>query len=240
MLRERIAISASKAKGRPLFGSEIFNIRLKDGFAHSGPIREELSTVVRRAGRGRPMMQMASNNPHGAPPLVGPTLVRLGKPLMLGGSRLKDRMQFAHGAQFVEVRVNRWTGEIRVPRMVGVFAAGRIMNERTARSQLMGGQIWGLSSALLESSEIDPGARYVNDDLAEYHIPVNADARSIKTVIVDETDTLINPLGIKGVGELGITGVAAAVANAVHHATGVRVRKLPIRSGTLLQSEVVQ
>jgi xanthine dehydrogenase YagR molybdenum-binding subunit len=141
-------------------------------------------------------------------------------------------MQFAHGAHFVEVRIDRWTGQIRVPRMVGVFAAGRIMNPRTARAQLQGGQLWGLSSALLEATEMDePSARYVNSDLAEYHVPVNADCLDIKTVMLDETDTQVNPLGIKGVGELGVTGVNAAIANAVFHATGTRVRDLPIRIG---------
>ena len=121
MLRERIAAAASKAQSSVLYESEVFNFRLKDGFAQAGPLREDLASAVRRAGRGRAMIQTASNNPHGAPPLVGPALVRRGKPVMMGGSRLKDRMQFAHGAQFVEVRVNQWTGEIRVPRMAGVF-----------------------------------------------------------------------------------------------------------------------
>jgi xanthine dehydrogenase YagR molybdenum-binding subunit len=122
--------------------------------------------------------------------------------------------------------------------MVGAFAAGRIMNPRTARSQLAGGQIWGISSALLEAAEIDRKlARYVNDNLAEYHIPVNADVGEVKTLLIDETDELVNPLGIKGVGELGITGVNAAVANAVYHATGIRCRKLPIRVEDVLGAD---
>lgn len=163
--------------------------------------------------------------------------MRRGKPIILGGSNLKDRMQFAFGAQFVEVRVNRWTGQISVPRAVGVFAAGRIMNRRTAHAQLSGGQIWGISSALHEATEIDrQKARYVNQNLAEYHVPVAADIGSIETVMLDEVDHLVNPLGIKGVGELGVTGMNAAIANAVFHATGVRLRKLPIRPGDLPSS----
>ena len=146
-------------------------------------------------------------------------------------------MQFAHGAHFVEVRIDRHTGQIRVPRMVGVFAGGRIMNRRTAWAQLNGGQVWGISSALHEATELHmPTAAFVNADLAEYHVPVCADIGEIETVMLDEVDTLVNPLGIKGVGELGVTGVNAAIANAVFHASGVRLRKLPIRVGDLLSA----
>jgi len=198
---------------------------------------EPLSAAIRRAGRGKPMVVNAVNNPHGAPPVIGPALVRRGKTVMAGGSMMKDRMQFAFGAQFVEVRIDRWTGRIRVPRLVGAFAAGRIMNPRTARSQLAGGQVWGVSAALLEAADLDERrARYVNDNLAEYHVPVNADIGEVKTLMLDERDDLVNPLGIKGVGELGITGMNAAIANAVYHATGVRCRKLPIRIESILES----
>jgi xanthine dehydrogenase YagR molybdenum-binding subunit len=134
-----------------------------------------------------------------------------------------------------EARIHSLTKEIRAPRAVGAFAAGRIMNPRTARSQLTGGMIWGLSSALHEATEIDErAARYVNTNLADYLIPVNADIQSIQVLLVPETDDRINSLGVKGIGELGIVGLNAAVANAVFHATGRRVRELPLRIEKLL------
>ena len=135
----------------------------------------------------------------------------------------------AYGAQFVEVWVDMDTGELRVPRMVGVFAAGRIVNPRTARSQLIGGMTMGLSMALHEEGVMDGEfGDYGNHDFAGYHIASCADVGSIEVEFLDERDTRINPLGTKGIGEIGIVGTAAAVANAVYHATGVRVRDLPI------------
>ena len=196
---------------------------------------EPLHIALRRATGGKPLVQNMTNTPHGAPPVIGPALVNKGVALMVGGANLKDRMQFAQGAHFVEVRISRATGMVRIPRMVGVFAGGRIMNPRTAFAQLQGGQVWGLSSALHEATEVDPLlARYTNADLAEYHVPVCRDIEGITTVMLEEEDTLVNPLGIKGIGELGTTGLAAAIANAVYHATGVRVRKLPLRLDSVL------
>jgi xanthine dehydrogenase YagR molybdenum-binding subunit len=149
---------------------------------------------------------------------------------MVGGSEFKDKIAYAFGAEFIEVRVNRWTHEIRVPRLVGAFAAGRIMNPRTARSQLMGGLIWGMSAALHEATELDERyARYVNDNLADYLVPVNADVPSVEVIMLSETDDHINPAGVKGLGELGNVGTNAAVCNAIFHATGQRIRKLPVR-----------
>jgi xanthine dehydrogenase YagR molybdenum-binding subunit len=157
-----------------------------------------------------------------------------GTPLLGGGSK-GEKLMYALGAEFVEVRINARTREIRVPRMVGAFAAGRIMNTRTARSQYLGAMIWGVSSALHEATEIDPrNARYVNDNLADYLIPVNADIADIDIILVPEKDDAVNPVGVKGIGELGNVGTAAAVANAVYHATGIRVRELPIRLEKLL------
>jgi len=153
-----------------------------------------------------------------------------GEMRMVGGSEFKDKIAYAFGAEFVEVRVNRWTHEIRVPRLVGAFAAGRIMNPRTARSQLMGGLIWGMSAALCEATELDERyARYVNDNLADYLVPVNADVPSVEVIMLSEEDDHIDPAGVKGLGELGNVGTNAAVCNAIFHATGQRIRKLPVR-----------
>ncbi|GHO46346.1 xanthine dehydrogenase family protein molybdopterin-binding subunit [Ktedonospora formicarum] len=141
----------------------------------------------------------------------------------------------AYGAHFAEVHVNQDTCELRVPRLLGVFAAGRIMNAKTARSQFMGGMTMGLSMALHEESILDPRfGDYVNHDFAEYHIATNADVREIDISWIDEEDPHVNPLGAKGIGEIGIVGTAAAIANAVYHATGIRVRDLPITLDKLL------
>jgi xanthine dehydrogenase YagR molybdenum-binding subunit len=154
---------------------------------------------------------------------------------MSRGTGRKDVTAFAFGAHLVEVRVHVLTREIRVPRVVSAFAAGTIVNPLTAYSQFMGGAIWGLSSALHEATEIDHrSARYVNHSLADYLIPVNADVPDLRVIIVPEEDDRVNPLGIKGIGEIGIVGMNAAVANAVFHATGKRVRDLPIRAEHLL------
>jgi xanthine dehydrogenase YagR molybdenum-binding subunit len=142
----------------------------------------------------------------------------------------------AFGAQFAEVRVHEDSSEVRVPRLLGVFAAGRIINPKTARSQMLGGMTWGLSMALHEDSVVDPRfGHVVNHDFAEYHVAANADVGSIEVAWVDEEDPHVNPMGSKGIGELGIVGTAAAIANAVHHATGIRVRDLPITLDKLLQ-----
>jgi xanthine dehydrogenase YagR molybdenum-binding subunit len=144
---------------------------------------------------------------------------------------------YAFGAQFAEVTVDADTGTIRVPRMLAVFASGRIVNPRTARSQFIGGMTMGLSMALHEEGIMDPRfGHVVNQDLAEYHIAANADVESIEAHWLEEDDPHVNPLGTKGIGEIGIVGAAAAIANAAHHATGVRVRDLPITPDKLLGS----
>ena len=131
------------------------------------------------------------------------------------------------------MHVHGETGEIRVPRLTGAFAAGRILNPLTARSQLVGGMIWGLGSALLEETVLD-GPTYRNADLAEYLVPTAMDIDAVEAVLVPDPDEAVNPLGLKGLGELGIIGVNAAIANAVHHATGRRIRRLPIRIDAML------
>jgi xanthine dehydrogenase YagR molybdenum-binding subunit len=142
-----------------------------------------------------------------------------------------------HSAIFVEVKVDEEIGVIRVTRVVNAVAAGRILNTKTARSQIMGAVVWGIGMALHEETLLDHEfGRIMNANIAEYHVPVNADVHDIEVIFVDEPDALVNPLGIKGVGEIGIVGVAAAIANAVYHATGKRVRDLPITLDKLLRS----
>ncbi|MGW9348985.1 xanthine dehydrogenase family protein molybdopterin-binding subunit [Nocardiopsis flavescens] len=141
----------------------------------------------------------------------------------------QGRAVASFGAHFVEARVDADTGEVRVPRMLGVFSVGRVVNPRTARSQLVGGMVMGLSMALHERSVLDPRTGHVvNADLAEYHVPVHADVGDVRAHWLEGEDPAAGPLGARGAGEIGIVGAAAAVANAVHHATGVRVRELPI------------
>jgi xanthine dehydrogenase YagR molybdenum-binding subunit len=195
--------------------------------AMRGITPEELAAAFGRIGSNA-IEEFHEWTPPGAKPGAAQALFE-GKVQISGGPE-KDRTMFAFGAEFVEVRINVRTREIRVPRLVGAFAAGRIMNPRTARSQLMGGMIWGVSAALHEATEIDERyARYVNNDLASYLVPVNADIREVKIILVPEVDGKVNPAGVKGLGELGNVGTNAAVANAVYHATGKRIRALPIR-----------
>jgi len=148
------------------------------------------------------------------------------------------RLRYAtatHSAVFVEVAVDETLGTIRVRRVVSAIAAGRVVNPKTARSQILGGVVWGVSMALHEASLMDHRlGRFMNHSLAEYHIPVQADIGDIRVLFVDEPDAVVNPLGSKGVGEIGIVGVAAAVANAVYQATGKRIRELPIILDKLL------
>jgi xanthine dehydrogenase YagR molybdenum-binding subunit len=149
-----------------------------------------------------------------------------------------DYAMHAHGAVFAEVKIDPDLGQMRATRLVGAFAAGRIINPRMVRSQFYGGMIWGVSFALFEQAIVDPhSGRVMNANLAEYHIPVNADVPSLEAILVDEYDPHVNALGIKGVGEMGITGTAGAVANAVWHATGIRVRKFPITLDRLIESQ---
>ena len=141
-----------------------------------------------------------------------------------------------HSAIFAEVKVDEQLGVIRVTRVVNAVAAGRIVNPKTAASQIMGSVVWGIGMALHEETLYDHSfGRVMNANIAEYHVPVNADVQDIQVIFVDEPDSIINPLGLKGVGEIGIVGVAAAIANAIYHATGKRVRDLPITIDKLLQ-----
>jgi xanthine dehydrogenase YagR molybdenum-binding subunit len=149
----------------------------------------------------------------------------------------KPYAMYAHGAVFAEVKVDPELGQVRATRLVGAFAAGTIINPRLVRSQYYRGMIWGVSFALHERAVLDPrSGRVMNANLAEYHVPVNADVPSLEAILVEEHDPYVNALGIKGVGEIGITGTAGAVANAVWHATGVRVRRFPITLEQLIEA----
>jgi xanthine dehydrogenase YagR molybdenum-binding subunit len=145
---------------------------------------------------------------------------------------------YAHagfGAHFVEAAVHRDTGEVRVRRMLGVFAAGRILNAKTGRSQMLGGMTWGIGSALTEENHVDPRyGSFIAQDLASYHVAVNADVGALEVMFLDEADPHSNPLGSMGIGELGICGAAAAVINAIHNATGARIRDIPATPDKLL------
>ena len=223
---------AAMAEG-PLSGVDPARITLKDGVL-TGP-----------DGQTQPLTEALASTPSGEIEVVGEFRHTAMTDKMIrttfeggygaAGPVTPEMAMFAFGAQMVEVRVHRWTREIRAPRIHGAFAAGAILNRKTAHSQLMGGMIWGIGSALHEATEIDkPRGRFLNENIAEYLIPVNADVREVRVAMLDERDDYVNPLGVKGIGELGIVGTAAAIANAVHHATGKRLRRLPIRMADLV------
>jgi xanthine dehydrogenase YagR molybdenum-binding subunit len=150
----------------------------------------------------------------------------------------KERDKYAllaHGAQFIEVKVDPDLGNVRVTRAIEVTACGKTMNPTTSHSQEIGGVVWGIGMALQEATEIDHRyGRIMNPNLQHYHVPVNADIHMIETIFVEEDDKIVNPLGVKGMGELGMVGIPAAIANAVYHATGKRIRELPITPEKLL------
>jgi len=180
------------------------NMTLKDGHAIAGNRRVALDTLV------------------GDVPLVA-----TGK--ISQGSNARSFSQAAHGAQFAEVAVNAVTGAVRVRRMLGVFEAGRILNAKTARSQAIGGMIWGIGYALMEGLELDDRyGQFVNHDLGEYHVPVHADVPHLDVHFIEDVDRHANPIGVKGLGELTISGAGAAVTNAIYNACGVRVRDFPM------------
>jgi len=239
-IRVQIAAAAVAAPDGKFAGAAPAQLVLADwSLKGPGGAAEPLDEAIARASNGA-IEAYAENVPHGVPP-EGLKKLYQGHAALAGGAKMKDRIQFAFGAEFVEVRVHARTREIRTPRIVGAFAAGKIVDPVTAESQLMGGMIWGISSAPHEATEIDRrAARYTNTDLAEYLIPVNADIDRTQVIFVAEDDRQVNELGIKGLGELGNVGTNAAVANAVYHATGVRIRDLPIRLEKLLNAPAIK
>jgi xanthine dehydrogenase YagR molybdenum-binding subunit len=152
---------------------------------------------------------------------------------------LAQKSRNTHSAIFCEVRVDEELNQVRVTRIVNAVAAGRIINPKTARSQILGGVVMGIGMALHEETFADAKlGRWMNHNLAEYHVPAHADVENIDVIFVDEPDSEVSPLGVKGLGEIGIVGTAAAIANAIYHATGKRVRSLPITIDKLLEATV--
>ena len=212
-VRTQLFGMALAAKGAAWAGVTPEQLALKDGVV-SGPAGSVTVAEV-LGGRQRPFVEAES----GAKP----------------DEAYEAHSRHAFGAQFAEVRVDPDFGTIRVSRLVGAFDCGRVMNAKTARSQLYGGMVFGLGMALLEETVVDAATgRYTNANVSEYLLPVNADVREIVPIIVDSVDPVTDELGAKGVGELPMVGVAAAIGNAVFHATGVRVRHLPIRLDDIL------
>jgi len=208
-VRKELLALAKTMKGSPLIDAKLEDVVLADG------------KIVSKRDESR-AVSIADAMRNGA-------IDRIEKEKINGFPEDSSHARNAHSAVFAEVKVDEQLSVIRVTRIVTAIAAGRILNTKTAHSQIMGGVVWGIGMALHEETVYDHRfGRIMNANIAEYHVPVNADVHDIKVIFVDEPDDIINPLGIKGLGEIGIVGVAAAIANAVYHATGKRVRDLPI------------
>lgn len=232
-LADEVAATVAAMPDNPLSGVDAARIELENGTL-KGP--NGASMPLLDALKATPRGEATAHGEYAHPDLTTQALRTTYKGgYGVAGPVTKKHAMFAFGAEFVEVRVHRLTREIRVPRIHGAFAAGKILNRKTAHSQLMGGMVWGIGSALHEYTEVDHArARFLNTNIAEYLVPVNADVREVRVEMLDEQDDYVNPLGVKGIGEIGIVGTAAAIANAVHHATGKRLRALPITIADLV------
>jgi xanthine dehydrogenase YagR molybdenum-binding subunit len=216
-LREKLIAMAMLDEASPVFRAPTQDIVIDNGNIgrRSASRREPLAATVVRGGE-RAIEVTAEAQP---------------------GAERQAYSFHSFGAVFAEVNVDRDLGMIVVPRIVARYGVGRLMNAKTGHSQLMGGVVWGLGMGLMEESVLGrPSGRIVNANLAEYHVPTNADVRTLDIETVAEEDLHVDPLGAKGIGEIGITGVAAALSNAVYHATGVRVRELPITLDKVLHA----
>ncbi|MGB7713750.1 MAG: xanthine dehydrogenase family protein molybdopterin-binding subunit [Pseudolabrys sp.] len=214
-IRRELLALAQKMPGSPLAGLKHDDVVLSDGM------------IVAKAAASR-SVPLADAMRHGG-------VERIEREKLSEFKEDNKHARNTHSAIFVEVKVDEQLGVIRVTRAVNAVAAGRIINTKTAASQIMGSVVWGIGMALHEETLVDHAfGRVMNANIAEYHVPVSADVHDIKVIFVEEPDSTVNPLGIKGVGEIGIVGVAAAVANAVYHATGKRVRDLPITIDKIL------
>lgn len=212
-LRDKAIALAVGDKASPLYGVDPKQVQVDNGQLVSGSKKESYAALLKRQKLPSLDVQEVSQP----------------------GPESRQYAMHAFGAQFVEVRVDADLGEIRVSRCVGAFGVGKVLNEKTARSQMMGGIIMGIGMALMEKSVVDPRTgRFITQDLADYHVPVNPDVPDIDITFVPEDDPHVNALGAKGLGEIGITGVSAAIANAVFHATGKRLRELPLTLDKLL------
>ncbi|MER9118248.1 xanthine dehydrogenase family protein molybdopterin-binding subunit [Mesorhizobium sp. M0954] len=210
VLKERILEAAQSNEASPLRGANATEASFADGEVRVGQRSASLTDLIRG---------------------ISPDGLEAEGSVAAGATTqsYKTYSQHSYGAHFAEVAVDCDTGEIRMRRMLAVIGAGRILNAKTARSQIIGGMTWGIGAALMEQTVLDPRyGHFVNHDLAEYHVPVNGDVPDMEVAFLEEDDDKANPLGAKGLGELGVCGAGAAVANAVYNAAGVRVREFPI------------